>query len=164
MKYILAALTLCLLPFSASATSDEYLKNPPIAENQSLPLGLVLLPGNLVIQSLEATEQPSDQYSFAVKVPSASGYTQWWSEQYGEQLEKLGWKNSGMSVPIRMFSRNKDNCTEQMFILTLGPNNRENTQKLGGSIPEYEYDLVVFNVSKRGCPTSKPLGNPNDTP
>jgi hypothetical protein len=164
MKNILAALTLCCLPLSASATSEEYLKNPPIAENQTLPYGLVLLPGNLVIQSLEAPKQPTGQHSFAVKVPSESGYINWWSEQYGAQLEKLGWKNAGLSEPIRLFNRYKDKCSEQMIMLTLGPNNRENMQKLGGTIPEYEYDLVVFNVSKNGCPASKPVETLNDTP
>ncbi len=135
-----------------SATDQELWKNPPLAADQSLPHGLALLPGTFVVYDPDQLEQPDREKSVVVKVPSASGHQSWWSEQYVQQLETLGWSNMpGMPPPIQMLNRQKGQCREQMALLALGPNSHNSSMLKGSDMPILEFHAVAFAYSNSGA-------------
>ena len=150
MKKIVTVFALCLAASTAAATDQKVWKDAPLAADQSLPHGLALLPGNFVIYDPDQLEQPDPEKAFVVKVPSASGHESWWSDQYVQQLETLGWSVLGLPPPLKMLNRQKGQCKEQMVLISLGPNSRMSPMLKGSNIPKLEFDVVAFNYSSAG--------------
>lgn len=150
MKAIITAIALCLVPFAAAAEFDpEFLKNPPLAKDQTLPHGLRLLAGHDVIAHREQAGAQDRKKSFSVKVPSTSGHEAWWADQYVQQLENLGW-TAVDSPPIKILTRQKEKCSEQMIIISLNPNSRNSPMFKNSNVPEIEFSAVAFNYNNSG--------------
>ena len=141
-------------PETEATTDPELWKNPPLAEDQSLPHGLRLLPGHALIANTEQKQAKDSQTSFVVKVPNTSAHDMWWSEQYAEQLERLGWRVSASLSPLKRLNRLSGDCNERMFLLSLGPNSIKSPMLKGSNLPELEFSALAFNRSYSG--TCKP--------
>lgn len=154
MKKIVTVLALCLIPLSAAATEQKVWKDAPLAPDQSLPHGLNLLPGHYVVYDPDQKEILDPEKGFGIKVPSSSGHKGWWSEQYVQQLEALGWTASMAMHPMRMMNRQIDQCREQMILLSLGPDSHKSGLLKNSDMPIFEFNLVAFSYSNSGtCET-----------
>ena len=161
MRKIVTILALCLFPLTGSATEAINLRDAQLAADQSLPHGLTLLADNYILEFPNHPEPPvsnqsssaASQQTFHVKVPNPSSFESWWSEQYAEQLKSMGW--AGFDMPeMHILTRQKDECSERMIVLALGPNSRNSPLLKGSAIPEMDFHAVVFNYSATGtCET-----------
>jgi hypothetical protein len=149
MRKILCIFAACVLSTTALAAEKKVWKDAPLAPDQSLPHGLVLLPGSHVVHDPD-TPSPDRNKGFAIKVPSSSGHQDWWGDQYAMQLQALGWKHSAAIPPLQMLNRQKANCNEQMIIIALGPNTKDTGVLKGSDVPQFEFDLLAFNYSANG--------------
>lgn len=143
-------------PETPTATEQALWKNPPLAADQSLPHGLRLLPGHSVIGTPEQTEVQGSKTNFVVKVPNTSAHNMWWSEQYAEQLERLGWRVLGSPPPLKMLNRQDEQCKEQMILISLDPNSVKSPMLKGSNLPEIEFSALAFNYTSSGtCKTDE---------
>lgn len=136
-------------PKTPTASEQDFLKNPPLAEDQTLPHGLQLLPGHAVITNPEQSETHEPNQNFVVKVPSTSGHDSWWAEQYAQQLKNFGW--TATNIPsLHILNRVDGQCNEQMILISLDPNSQNSPMFKNSNMPEIEYSAVVFNYSNSG--------------
>lgn len=153
MKLARHILALCLIStFAGAATAKEVVTEADIiyAEDQTLPHGLVLLPGSLVIKNPSQSGTPYSENSFAIKIPSTSGHRGYWAGEYAKQLENLGWASTKIPDMMQMLNRMEDGCREQMFVIELGPNMSELLRANSTGDFEFEIDLIAFNYTKNG--------------
>jgi len=147
------ALALCLISSTASlASAQEVIKEADVilAEDQTLPLGITLLPGTQLIHLRSKSDSSKSGDNFAVKIPSVSGHKGFWAGEYVKQLDLMGWSSTEIPDMMHMLNRKENGCSEQLYVIELGPNMSELMKANSKNMPIYDFDLIAFSYSKTG--------------
>jgi len=146
MKRVLCIIGLLLS--AAPAQAQIVHQTPPLADDQSLPLGLTLVPGTQRTATKNPNLKTTTSLEFAVLTPPPSAYDNWWTDLYVAQLENLGWKSMGGAPPLTPLYRESGKCREDILLITMGPQTKDITNADTKESIVFEFNFIGFKYRK----------------
>jgi len=144
-------LYLCIIGLflsAAPAQAQIVHQTPPLADDQSLPLGLTLVLGTQRTATKNPNQKTETPLEFAVLTPPPSAYDNWWTDLYVAQLEDLGWKSMGGAPPITPLVRETGKCREDIMLITMGPQTKDITHAETKESVAFEFNFIGFKYRK----------------